>query len=186
MFRPYAVSILVICAALAMLVAGCSKSPSPSGSAPISASVEDAASDGEAASTPEADIGTPEVPATSEDDSGPDPSAETGQTDEEPGEEEAAGVAKQLPRVVDLGRGTCIPCRRMAPILDELKRELKGKAVVEVIDLDDDPEASDVYKIRLIPSQIFFDTEGNETWRHEGFLGKEDILTRLKEAGMKE
>jgi len=91
-----------------------------------------------------------------------------------------------LPRIVDLGRGTCIPCKQMAPILAELQTELKGKATVEVIDLRDDPEAGDKYGIRLIPTQIFFDTRGKETWRHEGFLPKADIIAKLKEAGMKE
>ncbi len=44
-------------------------------------------------------------------------------------------AAAALPRLVDLGSTTCIPCKEMAPILDELKTELKGKVEVEFINV---------------------------------------------------
>jgi len=40
-----------------------------------------------------------------------------------------------LPRLVDLGAGECIPCKKMAPILEELKKDFSGKLVVEFIDV---------------------------------------------------
>lgn len=92
--------------------------------------------------------------------------------------------ARQVPRLVDLGRGTCIPCKMMAPILDELKREYQGRAVVEAIDLREDPEAAREYGIHLIPTQIFYDADGEEVWRHEGFLAKDAIVAKLKELGV--
>jgi thioredoxin 1 len=90
----------------------------------------------------------------------------------------------RLPRLVDLGRGTCIPCKMMAPILEDLKAEYEGRAVVEVIDLRDHREAAGEYGIRVIPTQIFFDAEGKEVWRHEGFLAKEDIVAKFTEIGV--
>lgn len=89
-----------------------------------------------------------------------------------------------LPRLVDLGRGTCIPCKKMAPILEELKKAYQGKAAVEVIDLRDDPGAAREYGIRLIPTQLFFDADGNEVWRHEGFLAKDAIIAKFTEMGV--
>ncbi len=89
-----------------------------------------------------------------------------------------------LPRIVDLGAKKCIPCKRMAPILQELKTELVGKAEVEFIDITENRKAAALYEIRVMPTQILFDRSGKETWRHEGFLAKEDILARLREAGM--
>ena len=89
-----------------------------------------------------------------------------------------------LPRLLDLGKGTCIPCKMMAPILEELKREYRGKAVVEVIDLRDDPGAAREYGIRVIPTQIFYDAGGEEVWRHEGFLGKDAITAKFTEMGV--
>ena len=91
---------------------------------------------------------------------------------------------EQLPRLVDLGRGTCIPCKKMAPILEELKREYQDRAVVEVIDLRDDPGAAREYGIRVIPTQIFYDAGGEEVWRHEGFLGKDAIRAKFTEMGV--
>ena len=94
------------------------------------------------------------------------------------------GQARQVPRLVDLGKGTCIPCKKMAPILEELKREYQGRAVVEVIDLRDDPGAAREYGIRLIPTQIFYDAAGEEVWRHEGFLAKDAIVAKFTEMGV--
>jgi thioredoxin 1 len=95
-------------------------------------------------------------------------------------------VAEQkLPRMIDLGRGTCIPCKAMAPILKELKEEYKGRADIEFIDVGEKPDQAQKYQIRLIPTQVFFDAEGKEVWRHEGFLSKEDIAKKLAEMGVK-
>lgn len=98
--------------------------------------------------------------------------------------ETAAKVSQPLPRLVDLGAGKCIPCKKMAPILEELKRDHAGRLVVEFIDVWENPGASDKYNINLIPTQIFYDAAGKELWRHEGFFGKEDILAKWKEFGV--
>ena len=90
----------------------------------------------------------------------------------------------KLPLLVDLGRGTCIPCKKMKPILEELKIEYKGKAIVRIIDLRDEPKEASRYGIRLIPTQIFFDAEGKEIYRHEGFLDKQAIKAKFAEMGV--
>jgi thiol-disulfide isomerase/thioredoxin len=89
-----------------------------------------------------------------------------------------------LPRLVDLGAGKCVPCKMMAPILEELKRDYTGQFDVEFIDVWKDPEPGRTHRIRVIPTQIFFDTTGKELWRHEGFFGKEDILKKWEELGV--
>jgi thioredoxin 1 len=98
-----------------------------------------------------------------------------------------SGVIDQrmaLPRIVDLGKGECIPCKMMAPILEELTEEYSGRAIIEVIDIGDKPEAVKQYGMRVMPTQVFFDAQGNEVWRHEGFLPKETIIEKLKEMGV--
>jgi thioredoxin 1 len=45
------------------------------------------------------------------------------------------GAKVALPRLVDLGVGKCIPCKKMAPILEELKKEYAGRMEVEFIDV---------------------------------------------------
>jgi len=95
-----------------------------------------------------------------------------------------APPASGLPRLVDLGAGKCIPCKMMAPILEELKKTYAGRFNVQFIDIWENPDAGRQYGIRLIPTQIFFAPDGKELWRHEGLLGKEEILAKWKELGI--
>lgn len=101
------------------------------------------------------------------------------------GEGPAATQASSLPRVVDLGADKCKACKELAPILEELKREYAGRVVVEFIDVWKNPDASKPYNIRLIPTQVFFDKDGKEVWRHEGFLPKADFVKKFVELGVK-
>jgi len=91
----------------------------------------------------------------------------------------------KLPKLLDLGADKCIPCKMMKPILDELKTEYSGKLDVEFIDVWENPKESEKYGIKLIPTQIFYDPEGKEFQRHEGFMSKEDILATFNQKGMK-
>jgi thioredoxin 1 len=77
----------------------------------------------------------------------------------------------------------CIPCKEMAPILEELKTEYAGKFKVEFMDVRIDPLLTSIYNIKLIPTQIFLDASGKELFRHEGFYSKKDILSKWKELG---
>lgn len=88
-----------------------------------------------------------------------------------------------LPRLLDLGANKCIPCKMMAPILEELKKEYQGKLDVDFIDVWQNPDQAKQYGVNLIPTQIFFDAAGKELYRHEGFFSKEDILGKWKEIG---
>lgn len=103
-----------------------------------------------------------------------------------PLEENAPPVAApvKLPHLIDLGAGKCIPCKMMKPILDELKQNYKEQFKVTFIDVWEKPDEAKQYKINLIPTQIFFDAEGKELFRHEGFYAKEDILGKWKELGI--
>ncbi len=94
-------------------------------------------------------------------------------------------VAKKLPRVVDLGADKCKACKELAPILEQLRKEYEGRVVVDFIDVWKNPKAGDPYKIRVIPTQVFFDAEGKEVWRHEGFLPKADFVAKFAEMGVK-
>jgi thioredoxin 1 len=99
-------------------------------------------------------------------------------------EKPAPKVEKRLPRIVDLGASKCIPCKMMVPVLEELTAEQKGKLVVEFIDVWKNQAEGEKYGIRSIPTQIFFDENGKEFFRHEGFFAKEDIIAKFKEQGI--
>jgi thioredoxin 1 len=89
------------------------------------------------------------------------------------------------PSVVDFGARSCIPCKKMAPILEELNRELSGKANVIFNDVWKDNSLAGKYRIQMIPTQVFFNAKGKEVKRHMGFMEKAAILQELKAAGMK-
>lgn len=91
---------------------------------------------------------------------------------------------KKLPRLVDLGADKCIPCKMMAPILEEMKKDYAGTINVEFIDVWKNPDKAKEYEISIIPTQIFYDASGKELFRHEGFFSKEDILGKWKEFGV--
>ena len=89
------------------------------------------------------------------------------------------------PSVIDLGARTCIPCKKMAPILESMSLEYRGKASVLFIDVHENSAAAERFRIRMIPTQIFFDGKGNEVKRHVGFMEKADIIKELKAAGLR-
>jgi len=96
----------------------------------------------------------------------------------------SSAQAAGLPRLVDLGSTTCIPCKMMASVLDELEREYAGRMRVEFINVNENPDAAKPFGIKLIPTQVFIDASGKELWRHEGFISKDDILAKWQELGV--
>ena len=89
-----------------------------------------------------------------------------------------------LPTLLELGSVNCTPCKMMMPILDELRETYAKELRVEFIDVWKNQEVGTQYKIRSIPTQIFFDAEGNELFRHEGFFPKKDIIKKWSELGI--
>ena len=73
----------------------------------------------------------------------------------------------------------------MAPILEKVKKDYEGRAFIHFYDVWKDRTPADRYRIRVIPTQIFFDKDGKEVSRHEGFLSEADIVAKLKSLGVK-
>ena len=88
------------------------------------------------------------------------------------------------PVLADFGRGVCIPCKRMQPILEALAKEYKDRAEVLIIEIDEHYSLARRVGLRMIPTQIFYDGSGKEVYRHEGFMGREAIVAKLKEMGV--
>jgi thioredoxin 1 len=93
--------------------------------------------------------------------------------------------AKGMVTMVDLGANKCMVCKMMSSIVDTLQKEYKGKADIVFIDVWKHPEQGQKFRIKLIPTQIFFDKEGKEVYRHEGLLLKGAIVSKLEEMGVK-
>ena len=99
--------------------------------------------------------------------------------------EPAGAGAKKLPKLLDLGSKQCIPCKKMAPILEDLKQNYADRFTVEFIDvwLKENAGAAKTHKIRVIPTQILVDEKGEEVLRHEGFWALEDIELEMEVLG---
>ncbi|MDY0041241.1 MAG: thioredoxin domain-containing protein [Desulforhabdus sp.] len=91
---------------------------------------------------------------------------------------------KGMVTMLDLGATKCIPCKMMAPIIEELKEEYKGKAAILFIDVWEHRDEVPKYGIRAIPTQIFYAKNGEEVYRHEGFMDKESIVAELQKLGV--
>lgn len=89
---------------------------------------------------------------------------------------EPAIATAPLPQFVNLGADKCVPCRQMIPVRREIAEEYAGKLEVSFIDVWADREAGSRYGIRIIPTQIILDANGEELFRHEGFWPKKDVI----------
>ncbi len=87
--------------------------------------------------------------------------------------------------MIDLGAKKCIPCKMMAPILEKMEKTYTGKAVIAFIDVWEHNEQAQRFRIRAIPTQIFFDKNSKEVYRHTGFMAEKDIVEILEKMGVK-
>ena len=112
----------------------------------------------------------------------------SGRSSEEPTPLDAqpAGVVpvKGMVTMVDLGADSCIPCKMMAPIIEKLEKNYRGKAAIVFIDVWKDKEPARRFGIHAIPTQIFFDKNGKEVHRHVGFMAEADIISQLEKMGV--
>jgi thioredoxin 1 len=90
--------------------------------------------------------------------------------------------------MVDVGAKKCIPCKMMAPIIEELKMEYAGTASIIFLDVWVSQDAVAFARqagIQGIPTQIFYDKNGKEFSRHTGYFDKQSIIGILTKLGAK-
>jgi len=92
---------------------------------------------------------------------------------------------KNLPMLLDFGRGVCIPCKMMKPVLEEIAREYDGKLLVKILEIDQHRDLMKQFRIHLIPTQIFINPKGEIVHRHEGFMDKASVVNVLNQMGVK-
>jgi thioredoxin 1 len=83
------------------------------------------------------------------------------------------------PVLVDFFATWCGPCRAMTPIVEELGKELEGKARVLKVDIDKNESVSNSYQIQTVPTFIVF-KQGKVLWRHSGMTDKNALLEQVK------
>ena len=100
-----------------------------------------------------------------------------------PGPDLFASLESGRPTMADFGAGTCKVCKELQPVIDATAERYQGKANIVYVDTGLFSGIARQYRVSLIPTQIFFDTEGNEVSRNVGKITPEEIDRRLAEAG---
>ncbi len=91
---------------------------------------------------------------------------------------------KGMVTMIDLGADSCVPCKMMAPVLEKVEKDFKGKAAIIIIDVWKYRGQAQRFGIRAIPTQIFFNKEGREVYRHTGFMAEAAIVAQLRKLGV--
>jgi thioredoxin 1 len=92
---------------------------------------------------------------------------------------------KGMVTMVDVGAKACIPCKMMVPIMEKMEKVYQGKAAIIFIDVWVNREQAPRFGVSTIPTQIFYDTNGKEVYRHVGFMSEEAIVAQLQKMGVK-
>ena len=80
--------------------------------------------------------------------------------------------------LVDFHTLWCSPCRKISPIIDELKDEYINSAHILRIDIDKSNSLADIYNIKAVPTLVLFKDE-KELWRNTGLITKEELKDLL-------
>lgn len=84
------------------------------------------------------------------------------------------------PVLVDFYADWCAPCRMMAPILQQVSREMEGKVKVVKVNVDKNGEAAQKYGIRSIPTMILF-RNGKVQWQGVGVMQADQIKAIIEQ-----
>jgi len=93
-------------------------------------------------------------------------------------------AAKRVPILLEFGRGWCIPCKYMKPILEDVAKLYAGKAIVTTVDMDANKALVKDFRIRMMPTQVFLTPEGKEFFRNEGTLERDQIAQVFAKMGV--
>ena len=98
-----------------------------------------------------------------------------------------ARIAAHKVTFVEIGSVNCIPCKMMQPIMREVEERFRGQVTIVFHDVWTPQGKEDAmkYGIRVIPTQVFLDSAGNEYFRHEGFFPKDELVAVLKMKGVR-
>lgn len=88
------------------------------------------------------------------------------------------------PTLVEFGATGCVPCDMMQPILDNLRKSFGERLNVVFVHVQQEQILGARFGIRSIPIQIFFDAQGEEVFRHEGFFAEAEVRKQLGKMGL--
>ncbi len=87
-------------------------------------------------------------------------------------------LAGSQPVMIDFGATWCGPCKALAPKIEEVAAEFEGRAVVGAADVDECPELAARFRIRSVPTVLFF-KGGQPVDKTVGLVAKETLTEKL-------
>lgn len=88
-------------------------------------------------------------------------------------------IQSSKPVLVDFSAEWCGPCKMMAPILKDVKKEIGETAAIIKVDIDKNPAAAQQFQIQGVPTLILF-REGRPLWRQSGVIPKAGLVDVIK------
>ena len=87
---------------------------------------------------------------------------------------------------IELGSVRCIPCIKMQPVIKSIENKYGNQVNVVFHDVwtPEGKEAAKQYTFNVIPTQLFFDENGKEYFRHEGFFPEDELVKVLQQKGV--
>lgn len=89
-----------------------------------------------------------------------------------------------LPAMVEFGAEGCGPCDRMQPILEQMRKDYPDSLNVVFVNVGEEQMLAARFGVRSIPVQVFYDENGQEVFRHTGFLEKAKVYSQLAKMGV--
>ena len=88
-----------------------------------------------------------------------------------------------LPKLWDFWATWCQPCKQLKPTIEALEKEYEGKIEVKSINVDENKDLAEKFKVQAIPTLVFLDAKGNELSRIVGLVPRDTIVGRFKGHG---
>jgi len=85
-------------------------------------------------------------------------------------------LKSDIPVLVDFYSDSCVPCKKMTPVIGDVEDDMEGKLAVYKVNINFDADAASEYEVTAAPTLVLF-KDGKETARHTGVFRKDELTS---------